>query len=328
METLVMSGGVVPSSSAIGPLSTGSFSLAVWYTGDSNYGASFDCDTFTVLATGGRGTMTANTGVVSAGAPAQTIIFTYTLASSMTNGEVQLTVPSGWSPPYGGATSPGLTTTSKGSVIPPTGSGRRVRIVGITGSAGSTVTITNGARIGTAPGATAPTAPGAQTWTAMQKSTTSGSPAALAASPVITVMAKDGSGTMTATPIKVKHKSTGKTITFTYTVATGGMADGAIDLKVPKGWSLPSASPSAAGYVTTTSGFILIAGNGINIGGLTLAAGAKVTITYGSRVGGGPGATAPRTAVGIQKWKAREESTPFPFSRFKALASSPKIKVT
>jgi hypothetical protein len=53
-----------------------------------------------------------------------------------------------------------------------------------------------------------------------------------------------------------------------------------------------------------------------------------VTVIYGSRAGGGPGAKAPSTAVGIQKWKVREESTPFPFSRFKALASSPKIKVT
>jgi hypothetical protein len=189
------------------------------------------------------------------------------------------------------------------------------------------VTITYGWRTGTAPGANAPTTPGLQTWLTEQKSTPSGEPTAIASSPQIRIVAKDGSGTLKSSLSTVKHNSTGKTIVFTYTAATGGIVDGAFDLKVPKGWSAPSVNPSAAGYVTATAGSISVAGSFIYIEGLTLPAGSTLTITYGSRAGGGPGAKA-TYLVRTQTWKAREESTEFPFSRLKALAASPKIKVT
>jgi hypothetical protein len=271
--------------------------------------------------------MTAPTSVVSAGVAGQTVIFIYTLTAAMSHGEIRLTVPAGWSAPSGTGTAAGFVKTDRYGLIPSI-SGRTIKIDHITATAGYTIQIIYGDRSGGGPGAVAPTAYGPQTWTAEQKATSSGAVSPLAVSPVITVMAKDGSGTMTASPTTVRRKSTGKTITFTFTVATGGMTDGAIDLKVPKGWSLPSVNPSAPGYVTNNAGHISTAGSFIYIENLTLAAGSKVTVIYGSRAGGGPGAKAPSTAVGIQKWKVREESTPFPFSRFKALAASPKIKVT
>ena len=146
-------------------------------------------------------------------------------------------------------------------------------------------------------------------------------------SPEIDVVAKDGSGTMTATPTTVRRNSTGKTITFIYKAAKGGLANGRIDIKVPKGWSAPSEIATAPGYVTTTVGTLAIGGRFIEVSNLTLAAGQTVTVTYGSKVGGGPGAKA-TSVIGTRAWKAREESTAFPFGFLKALAVSPKVKVT
>lgn len=325
-ETKTLSNGNVPNSSATSALGAGSYSLRVSYSGDANYAPSFGCSSFTV-AEAGQGTMIANTGVVSAGVKAQTIVFTYTLGASMSNGELQLTVPPGWSPPYSGPTSPGYTRTDKGSISSPTGTERTLRITGITGPAGSTVTITYGFRTATNPGATAPTTPGSQIWSVAQKASLGGTALPLASSPVIDVKAKDGSGTMTASLSTVRRNATGNTITFTYTVAAGGIAGGAIDIKIPKGWSAASQTPSAPGYVTTSAGTLSASFSRIYVGNLTLPAGSKVTIVYGSRAGGGPGARA-TPLVTTQTWKVRQESTPFPFSRFKAIAASPKIRVT
>src|SRR5581483_1305740 len=54
------------------------------------------------------------------------------------------------------------------------------------------------------------------------------------------VVADDGSGTMTSTTDGVSASATGKTVSFTYTAATGGISDGTVRLAVPSGWSVPS----------------------------------------------------------------------------------------
>jgi hypothetical protein len=319
--------GNVPNSLSTGPLSAGYHSYKATYLGDSNYVTDSSCATFVVQPpAGGAGTLTANTSAVSAGVGGQTITFTYTLAASMSGGSIELTVPTGWSTPSGTGSAAGYTKTSRG-LVGTTPGGRVLTISGVSGTAGSTVTITYGEKSGGGPGATAPTASGSQTWTAQQKSNNADTVAPLTVSPVITVKAKDGSGTLTASLTTARHNSTGNTITFTYTVAAGGMADGSFQIAVPKGWSAPSRTASAAGYVTTDVGTISVSGRVIFVDDLTLAAGSTVRVTYGSRAGGGPGAKA-TSVIATKAWKAKEESTPFPFSRIKALAVSPKIKVT
>ncbi|MGP8162400.1 MAG: hypothetical protein ACLQAN_01235, partial [Acidimicrobiales bacterium] len=63
-----------------------------------------------------------------------------------------------------------------------------------------------------------------------------------------TVYAADGSGTLTTPTANVANGSTGNTITFTYTAASGGVSGGAVTIAVPTGWSAPSTTGTAAGY--------------------------------------------------------------------------------
>src|SRR6185295_13495676 len=133
------------------------------------------------------------------------------------------------------------------------------------------------------PGATATSSTGAQTWQAQEKSTSAGSLANLGASPSITVYAADGTGTLTTPTSVVSASQTGRTLTFTYTAATGGINNGTVTLVVPAGWSAPSTTGAIAGYST-------------------------FTITYGDTGSGGPGATA-TSSTGAQTWQAQEKST-------------------
>ncbi len=136
--------------------------------------------------------------------------------------------------------------------------------------------------------------------------------------------APSGSGTMTVSPTTVKAASQGTTLTFTYTAASGGTSGGEVETVVPAGWSAPSTTHSAAGYVASTCGTVHVSGSTVAVSGLTLAAGRSCKITYGSKAGHGPGATAPSTA-GTDTFKTSEASTS-PGSLL-ALKVSPAVKV-
>src|SRR4051812_36614696 len=116
----------------------------------------------------------------------------------------------------------------------------------------------------------------------------------------------------------------GRTITFTYTAATGGMSDGVVTLAVPAGWSVPSTTTSDPGYATATRGTVITSGHVIYVMHVTMSAGQTLHVVYGSRAGGGTGATAP-TSPGAQTWVAREGSTAAGVKT--AIASSPGIHV-
>ena len=120
--------------------------------------------------------------------------------------------------------------------------------------------------------------------------------------------ANNGTGTMTTTTTSVTFGSTGHVIAFTYTAALGGVANGGVHLTVPNGWSAPSTTGGAAGYATASAGTVSIYGQTIVVLGVTLASGGTLTLTYGSRKAGGPGATAPLSA-GAATWTATEKST-------------------
>src|SRR5919201_1092080 len=121
-------------------------------------------------------------------------------------------------------------------------------------------------------------------------------------------LSPDGSGTMAASISNVSASQTGRTITFTYTAASGGMLNGSVTLAVPSGWSAPSTTSSAAGYSTSSAGTLSVAGSTITVSSLTLAAGNTFTITYGDTSGGGTGATA-TSSTGSQQWTTQEKST-------------------
>jgi hypothetical protein len=95
---------------------------------------------------------------------------------------------------------------------------------------------------------------------------------------------------------------------------------------VPTGWSAPSTTGSAAGFTNASAGTVSVSGQTITVSGLSRASSQPITITYGARGSGGPGATAPSTAVGLQAWQAKEKSTSA--GTLTNLAASPSIKVT
>src|SRR5689334_15951423 len=69
-------------------------------------------------------------------------------------------------------------------------------------------------------------------------------------------LAVDGAGTLVSSTSNVSASQTGRTITFTYTAASGGMQNGSITLVVPAGWSAPSTTGANAGYTTASTGTV------------------------------------------------------------------------
>ena len=276
----------------------------------------------TIYAPDGAGTATTPTTNVSASQTANTVVFTYTVATGdMSNGGVKLTIPAGWSAPSVSAVAAGYTTSSAGAVGV---AARVVTVSGLTLAAGSTVTITYGSKAGGGPGATATAATGAQTWQVQDHATAGGVFTNLAASPSITINAANGSGTLVGLDRQRLGLADGRTITFTYTAAAGGMVAGAVTVTAPAGWNAPSTTPAAAGYTTASTGTVSAAGQTITVSGVTLAGAATMTIVYGDTGGGGPGATATAT-TGAQTWQAQEQSTLA--GVLANLAASPSITV-
>ena len=258
-------------------------------------------------AADGSGTLSADTGSVLAGSSGNTIAFTYTAATGgMSNGGVKLTVPTGWTAPTTSAGA-GHVDADSGSVSV---SGRVVTVDSVTLAAGATLTITysNG---------TAPSTTGSQAWSGEQRSTGGGSYTALSASPSISVdNAPHGSGTLSTATTTVERASSGNSITFTYTAATGGMSSGAITLDVPTGWTAPQTA-AGAGQVTSSAGSVSVSGRTVTVDSLSLAGGATVDVTYSN-------GTAPAT-TGAQTWSATQKSTSG--GTLTALAVSPSITV-
>src|SRR5206468_10074514 len=136
--------------------------------------------------------------------------------------------------------------------------------------------------------------------------------------------AVDGAGTLTSSTNNVSASQIGRTVTFTYTAASGGMQNGAITIVVPAGWSAPSTTTNAAGYTSASTGTVSVASQTITVSNVTLAGGATMTITYGNTGSGGPGATA-TSSTGAQTWQAQQKARST--GTLTNLGSSPSITV-
>ena len=278
---------------------------------------------FIPQATDGSGTLTTPTTEVAASSTGNTVGFTYTPNAGLDNGSVSVQVPAGWTAPQTGAGN-GQVTVSGGTgtnTITISGTGPwTVRVdnvqLGDDGVGGvETMTITYAS--GTASAST-----GAQTWQAQSRGTSTGTMTNLASSPSITVRAPNGSGTLGSSVSNVANGATGQTVTLTYTAATGGMANGAVTVDVPTGWTAPNTSSGTTGYTTSSTGTVGTSGQKITVSGVTLAAAGTLTITYGS--GGGGGATATTTS-GPATWQAQQRS--IAAGTLTNLGSSPSINV-
>ncbi|MHB1243941.1 MAG: hypothetical protein ACYC1P_11185, partial [Gaiellaceae bacterium] len=170
-----------------------------------------------------------------------------------------------------------------------TGNGGTTNWTGLTNERWDTSSTSNGAnsRTSTGMGDEAFAGPGT---TPARSGTNVSAAINIGQSVAIAPLAIDGSGTLTTGTATAVSQSTGNTITFTYTAATGGMRDGSVTLVVPTGWSAPSTTGTAAGFTTSSTGTVGVVGQTITVSGVTRIAGATFTITYGSTGGGGPGA--------------------------------------
>lgn len=123
-------------------------------------------------------------------------------------------------------------------------------------------------------------------FTTQESSTATGTLTSIASSPQVALPSADGSGTIIATPGTLASGSSGNTVTFTYTAATGGTNDGEITLTVPSGFSSPSTTGFAPGHTSSDCGAVSVAGTTIQITDVTIAGGSTCTIVYGSQASG------------------------------------------
>jgi len=255
----------------------------------------------TVLSADGSGQVDVGATTVPNGALHVSLTFTYVAyAGGVRGGAIRLTVPPGWSVPSTQPNSSGSVVASAGK---PSIKGRMITVPVKDLESGSSISITYG-------GATAPAGDVAsQTWVVQERSSRSGSMKRLAHSPDVTVLAPDGSGSLYRATGDATPGSPGNTVVFVFEAAAGGVSGGRLELTVPAGWSAPSTQASDPGYVTASPGAIAVHGQVIELSGLTLKSGDTVTIVYGSRAGGGPGATAAGGAAGPHFWRAREQSS-------------------
>ena len=278
--------------------------------------------TFVVLAADGSGTAVASTPTVTNASSRNTLVFTYRVAAGgVSNGQIALTVPDGWSAPSLVETDAGYVTAAVGA---PSVSERTVRLSGLTLGGGARVQLVYGSPVGGGPGATAPATGGDEDWVVASRASDEGTLTNLARAPSIAVLAPDGSGTMTTDTATVSAASTGQSITFAYTAAAGGISKGVVALTVPTGWSPPSAASSSPGFVTASRGTVSVSGRRIVVAGLTCTSGQTLEVVYGSRAAGGSGASAPAT-TGTQSWAAESKATAG--GSFGRLVSSPSISV-
>ena len=137
----------------------------------------------------------------------------------------------------------------------------------------------------------------------------------------------DGAGTLTSNVANVANGASGQTVTFTYTASSSGTFGGALNIVVPAGWTVPRTT-AGAGCVSASTGSVAVAGSTIQWTGVSLAAAATATITYGAVSGGscvaGNTATAGTTG-GSNTFTTTEKSTAG--GTLTAIATSPSINV-
>jgi len=117
--------------------------------------------------------------------------------------------------------------------------------------------------------------------------------ATFAPSSNVVFAAGEGEGTATIDPTAVIAGDAGKTMTITYAAGTTTWSNGRLEVTVPTGWSTPSQTQGAPGYVTVDTGSLSVFSQTIRVDGINVN---TVTIIYGNTIGDGPGATAQTTA--------------------------------
>ncbi len=148
-----------------------------------------------------------------------------------------------------------------------------------------------------------------------------------------TVIAPDGSGTMTMTPTTVTAGTTGGTYSLTFRAASDGTvgyrAGSTATIQIPAGWTAPqSGAAGSPGYVSITGGncptrsISAISGTGPWIVTVDIVCGSNDTFIL-SYAGGGTAVTAP-TAAGTYTFATQTQNEGGPLTD---LAASPTVTV-
>jgi hypothetical protein len=131
----------------------------------------------------GSGTVTVSPTSVAIGSSGDTLVFTYTAApGGVSSGEIELTVPAGWSAPSITPSAAGYTTSTCGVVSV---ASSLVEVTAVTLAGGATCFITYGSKAGGGPGAVAPSLSNTYPFTTLEMSTVSGILTDLASSPSV-----------------------------------------------------------------------------------------------------------------------------------------------
>lgn len=318
---VTLAAGTACSLTLTGVTATASDTPATFAPKDTN--GTLTSPTVQVVAADGSGTLAVSPTLASAGS-SPTLTFTYTPAvGGLDGGTLELDAPTGWSFP-----------TSAGDVALVTGTGCAATVGQVTAT---TIELTGVTAASTAPcsftvkGATAPsiastTSSSPSVFTAKEQS---GAPSstltalAPSAAPSV-VVAADGAGTLSLGAVSpstaavsggdLAAGATGVTLPFTYTAAPDGMAGGSLAFVAPAGWAAPSATSGTAGHTATscpsTAGAATVdaATRSITWTGVTLAAGATCTITYGDVTV--PTPTGSPTPPTVATFEAQQASSP------------------
>ncbi len=150
-------------------------------------GVALDALPAAAAAPDGSGTMTVPVpNPVVTGSTGNLVNIRYTAASGgLSSGEIDVTVPAGWSAPSLTGSAPGYTTAPCGTVAVV---GSTIVVTGVTLAGGSSCTILYGDLGLGGPGVTAPSSPRTSTFTTQEKSTAGGTLTALASSPQVSVV--------------------------------------------------------------------------------------------------------------------------------------------
>jgi hypothetical protein len=131
----------------------------------------------------GSGTMSVSPTSVPVGSSGDTFVFTYTAAlGGLDSGQLEMTVPTGWSAPSVSASAPGYTTSTCGTVSVGSAS---IDVSGVTLASGGSCTITYGSQAGNGPGVFAPSIPSTYSFSTLEMSSQSGVLTPLANSPTL-----------------------------------------------------------------------------------------------------------------------------------------------
>jgi hypothetical protein len=302
-----------------GPLATGTASALAAPGRGAVVAAAFPAQAAPGFQTAdGAGTMTVSPASVPAsGITALTFTYTAAATQNLKLGSIALDVPPGWTPPA--LSGPGGIKVACLSAAPCNVAQATVSVSGQRVTIGRILLGTSQALTITYAEATVPASGGPAIFDAFEQSTTQGSLIGLNPSPGEMVTCADGVGTVTVSPGSVAASSTRKLV-FTYTPPGGCvMEGGTVSLTVPPGWTPPSATPGAPGYVASSPGAqsLSVSGGAITVTGVTLAAGQAVIITYHR-------ATAPGSAT-TSTFAAAEESAGA--RKLAGLLSSPQVTV-